>query len=95
MRTGEIILILGLRRFVPDRERVTMNRLTRRDFVKTTAMGAAAIAAYKASMRSAYAFAIQYAAAEVYPAHADVRHRRFRWRNFRLLTPMLGWITIS
>ena len=34
-----------------------MNKLTRRDFVKTTAMSAAAIAAYKASMRSAYAFA--------------------------------------
>ena len=32
-------------------------RLTRRDFVKTTAMSAAAIAAYKASVRSAYAYA--------------------------------------
>ena len=33
-----------------------MKQLTRRDFVKTTAMGTAAIAAYKASIRSAYAF---------------------------------------
>ena len=39
-----------------DRRTVSMNKLTRRDFVKTTAMSAAAIAAYKASIRSAYAF---------------------------------------